>query len=123
MDAYAVLGIAPGAAVEDVKKAYRALSKTHHPDRGGSEAKFKEINHAYELVMSGQARGTTKINSGFSPGGFNNPSGFWDMGGPRSGPVNVKITVNGVEFDTMPRSFEFTVNHDMMKAWREQFGI
>lgn len=56
-DPYSVLGLRPGAAEEDVKKAYRALVKQYHPDLhpGDEEAarKMSEVNEAYEAIRSG----------------------------------------------------------------------
>jgi len=39
-DYYNILGIDKSASTEDIKKAYRKLAMTHHPDKGGDEAKF-----------------------------------------------------------------------------------
>lgn len=56
MDPYKVLGIARGAAIDQVKKAYRKLASQHHPDRqGGDTQRFQEIQAAYEKIVSGQA--------------------------------------------------------------------
>ncbi len=52
---YEVLGINQDVSEEDVKKAYRKLSKQYHPDRnpGDQEAieKFKEVQEAYDTIM------------------------------------------------------------------------
>jgi curved DNA-binding protein len=50
MDYYSVLGLNRGASPEEIKKAYRSLAMKHHPDRGGNEAKFKEISAAYDTL-------------------------------------------------------------------------
>lgn len=51
---YNILGISPQASLTEAKKAYRALAVIHHPDAGGSEAKFKEISVAYNIVTGKQ---------------------------------------------------------------------
>jgi molecular chaperone DnaJ len=47
---YEILGIEEQASQDDIKKAYRKLAIQHHPDKGGDENKFKEINEAYEVL-------------------------------------------------------------------------
>jgi molecular chaperone DnaJ len=53
-DLYAVLGLSKGASVDEVKQAYRKMSKEWHPDKHKgdkkAEEKFKEINEAYEIL-------------------------------------------------------------------------
>ena len=44
------------ASEKEVKKAFRNLSRKHHPDKGGDEAKFKEINAAYEILSDPEKR-------------------------------------------------------------------
>ena len=53
---YEILGVDKGASQEDIKKAYRTLSKEHHPDHGGDEEKFKEINEAYSTLSNPDKR-------------------------------------------------------------------
>jgi molecular chaperone DnaJ len=55
-DYYEVLGVKREATAEEIKKAYRELAKKHHPDRGGSAAKFKEIAAAYEVLSDPDKR-------------------------------------------------------------------
>jgi preprotein translocase subunit Sec63 len=47
---YDTLGIDKKATKDDVKKAFRKLAQKHHPDKGGDEAKFKEITEAYAIL-------------------------------------------------------------------------
>lgn len=52
-DYYQTLGVKKDAATADIKKAYRKLAHKHHPDKGGTkedEAKFKEVQTAYEVL-------------------------------------------------------------------------
>jgi molecular chaperone DnaJ len=60
MDYYAILGLAPGASVSDVKRAYRRLSRRYHPginpgDRQ-AEAVFRQITEAYETLVDANRR-------------------------------------------------------------------
>ncbi len=50
-DPYAVLGLRRGTSIEEVKTAFRQLSKQHHPDSGGSAKEFQNILHAYRQLM------------------------------------------------------------------------
>lgn len=53
---YEILGLSNQATEADIKKAYRKLAKEHHPDRGGDELKFKEIQNAYDVLSDSQKR-------------------------------------------------------------------
>eukprot|EP01062_Namystynia_karyoxenos_P025852 TRINITY_DN2025_c0_g1_i1.p1 TRINITY_DN2025_c0_g1~~TRINITY_DN2025_c0_g1_i1.p1 ORF type:complete len:454 (+),score=174.34 TRINITY_DN2025_c0_g1_i1:109-1362(+) len=53
---YDTLGVKPDADEAAIKRAYRKLALKHHPDRGGDEAKFKEIGHAYEVLVDEKKR-------------------------------------------------------------------
>jgi molecular chaperone DnaJ len=59
-DYYETLGLARGASEQDIKSAFRRLAKDCHPDRNpgdkSSEAKFKELNEAYEALRDPQKR-------------------------------------------------------------------
>ncbi|MFM7549701.1 MAG: J domain-containing protein [Cyanobacteriota bacterium] len=55
LDPYAVLGVKPGATVTEIKAAYRALVKLHHPDAGGDEERIVALNAAWEVLRE-QAR-------------------------------------------------------------------
>ena len=47
-----ILGVPTGATVAVVKRAYRALARTAHPDKGGDPARFRLIVQAYEALMN-----------------------------------------------------------------------
>ncbi len=49
-DYYSILGVPRTASEVDIKNAFRRLAHEHHPDKGGSEPKFKEINEAYQVL-------------------------------------------------------------------------
>lgn len=53
---YETLEIEKGADQKTIKKAYRKLAVKHHPDKGGDEHKFKEINAAYEILSDPEKR-------------------------------------------------------------------
>ena len=53
---YDVLGVNEDSSTAEITKAFKDLAKTHHPDRGGDEAKFKEINEAHDTLKSSQKR-------------------------------------------------------------------
>ena len=53
---YDVLGVPLTAGLADIKKAYRNLSKSHHPDKGGNEEVFKSISEAYTILSKDETR-------------------------------------------------------------------
>lgn len=59
-DYYATLGVAKGATQDEIRKAFRKLARQHHPDvakdKKNAEAKFKEINEAYEVLSDSEKR-------------------------------------------------------------------
>ena len=92
-DYYEILGISKDASADEIKKAFRKAAVKHHPDKeGGDEAKFKEINEAYEVLKDQQKRqrydqfghagvgGAAGGGAGGNPfegfGGFGNGQGF-----------------------------------------------
>lgn len=86
-DYYKMLGVARDATPEQIKKAYRKLAREYHPDAGGDEEKFKDVNEAYEVLSDEKKRklydqyGTANENQ--IPGaGF---SGFGGVGDAFSG--------------------------------------
>ena len=65
-DPYEVLGVSRGASDDEIKKAYRKLSRTYHPDaninnpnKAEAEEKFKQVQQAYKQIMDEREHGTT----------------------------------------------------------------
>ncbi len=59
-DPYKMLGVSSSATLDEIKKAYRKLAKSLHPDLNPgnkeSEKKFKEVSHAFDLIGTAEAR-------------------------------------------------------------------
>lgn len=56
---YNILGVAPNASTDDIKKRYRSLAMRFHPDRNseeGAEARFNAIQQAYEVLTDARRR-------------------------------------------------------------------
>ncbi|MBI4120382.1 MAG: molecular chaperone DnaJ [Parcubacteria group bacterium] len=74
-DYYNILGVDRKASQDEVKKAYRHKAHQYHPDRGGDEARFKEVNEAYQILGNPEKRaqydqfGQVFDGSGFSAQG------------------------------------------------------
>lgn len=101
-DYYQTLGVSKSASSDDIKKAYRKLAHQHHPDKDrGNEAKFKEINEAYQVLSDPSKRqqydqfGTTFSARGGSAYGGQNAEGF-DFSGFANG---FGFGNGGVEFE------------------------
>lgn len=132
-DYYEVLGVNRGADEAELKRAYRKLAMQYHPDKNPNdkeaEAKFKEINEAYETLSDGEKRnlydqfGHAGVNQNMGGGGFDGNfggfGGFEDIlsemfgggfggstrrkSGPRKGadiPVEVSISFEESAFGT-----------------------
>ena len=84
-DPYQVLGVSQDASEEEIKKAYRKLSRMYHPDaninnpnKAQAEEKFKEIQQAYQQIMKQREQGSSPYgnqgygygNNGYSAGGY-----------------------------------------------------
>ena len=79
-DPYEVLGLARGASDEEIKKAYRALSRKYHPDANvnnpnaaQAEERFKQDQAAYDQIMKEKEQGYF--------GGYGNAGGYGGFGG------------------------------------------
>jgi molecular chaperone DnaJ len=81
-DYYDILGVSKNASADEIKKAFRKAAVEHHPDRGGNETKFKEINEAYEVLKDTDKR---KRYDQFGHAGVGGSSGGNPFGGGYSG--------------------------------------
>jgi molecular chaperone DnaJ len=66
-DPYVVLGVKPGASPAEIKSAYRALVKRHHPDAGGDPDRILALNAAWEVLRE-RLRAPASAADGASPG-------------------------------------------------------
>jgi molecular chaperone DnaJ len=80
-DLYGTLGVAKGASQDEIKKAYRKLARQYHPDANpgdpSAEERFKEVQHAYDVLSDPEKRkqfdrfGSENGRGGFGQGGAN----------------------------------------------------
>ena len=113
-DLYTILGIERDATSDQIKKAYRKLSKIHHPDKGGDSQLFVEIQVAYEILMDEDTRAnydaTGSIGENTIPlktAAMNIVMGLWDQ------ILNYKSSCNNTDID-MEKEFLLKLR-DMIK--------
>lgn len=78
-DYYAILGVPKTASPDEIKKAFRRLAHEHHPDKGGDDKKFKDVNEAYQVLGDPKKRATYDQfgSAAFEQGGgAQGPGGF-----------------------------------------------
>jgi curved DNA-binding protein len=82
-DYYAALGVAKDADLEQIKKAYRKLARTHHPDlskQAGAEEKFKDIAEAYNTLKNPEKREAyDALGRASTEGNFTPPPTWQDL--------------------------------------------
>lgn len=93
MDPYEVLGVSPNATDEEIKHAYRELSRKYHPDANQNnplkdlaEEKFKQVQDAYKQIMDMRRNGQNyyQRNQGYNGGGYSQNN--WNNGNPYGNP-------------------------------------
>src|SRR5277367_4593179 len=97
-DPYDVLGVSKTASEAEIKKAFRALAKKHHPDKHAGDAaaqkKFQEIGSAYDIVGDKEKRAkfdAGEIDASGNPRGFD-PGAHGFRGGQGGGPRDFHFT-------------------------------
>lgn len=93
MNYYKILGINKNASEDEIKRAFRRLAHKYHPDKGGDEKKFKEINEAYQVLSNKEKRQQYdrfgRVFSGGAGPGFRSEGfgfGFGPFGAAHGGP-------------------------------------
>lgn len=150
-DYYEVLGISKGASDDEIKKAYRQLAKKYHPDMNPgdkeAEARFKEVNEAYEVLSDKQKKarydqyGHAGVDPSFGAGGYQGYgfddidlgdigdlfSSFFGGGGRRQNPnaprrgSDISASV-AISFEEAARGCQKQVNVRMVTACEECRG-
>jgi len=82
-DYYQILGVSRTASSDEIRKAYHKLAHKYHPDKGGDEKKFKEINEAYQILSDkGKRSQYDRFGQAFEgmPGGGPGAGFQWSWG-------------------------------------------
>lgn len=98
-DFYKILGVEKSASQDEIKRGFRKLAHEHHPDKGGKEEKFKEINEAYQVLGDEEKR---KQYDQFGSAAFDGSGG----GNPFAGGNPFGGGAGGFNFDFGGAGFE-----------------
>lgn len=114
-DPYQVLGISRDASEEEIKKAYRALSRKYHPDaninnpnKDKAEEMFKEVQAAYKQIMA-ERNGDYSQSYGYGSQGYNNQNNGGYSYGYRENNnqgYNGKYTYGPQDFEDIFKNFD-----------------
>lgn len=121
---YQVLGVSPGASDDEIKKAYRTLSRKYHPDanvnnpnKAQAEERFKEVQQAYDQIMKEKQQG-----GGYSGYGYNTSGGT--SGGYRYGySGNRSYYQNSTDSPQMQAAANYIANRHYAEALNVLNGI
>jgi len=104
---YELLELSKDASTADIKKAYRKLARTHHPDKGGDEQLFKKISEAYDVLSDPEKRELYNKygKDGLEGGGGRSADDIFSMffgggargGGGRRGPQKGEDVVHAIK--------------------------
>ena len=125
MDYYSTLGVARNATTDEIKKAYRSMAMKYHPDRGGDEKKFKEIEEAYRTLSDPQKK--QMFDMGMDPnnqhrgGGFHGQGPFeFHFGGAPPGMEDI-FNHFGFGFSSRPQRRNKSINVNVQLTLEEIF--
>ena len=129
-DYYEVLGISKGASAEEIKKAYRRLAKENHPDLHpgdtAAEARFKEVNEAYEVLSDADKKsrydqfGHAGVDPNFGAGGFGGGTRRANPNAPQRGEsIRLNLTIS---FEEAAFGCEKSVTVERMEQCAECHG-
>src|SRR5438067_4425163 len=113
-DYYETLGVSKTASQDEIRKAFRKLARQHHPDmakekdKKTAEAKFKEINEAYEVLSDPEKRkkyDTLGADWERGGGGFQPPPNWQDFAQQGKGPGGVEFHFGGTGFSDFFEKF------------------
>jgi len=94
-DFYDTLGVSRTASADEIKKAFRKQARKHHPDAGGTEERFKELNEAYEVLSDPEKRAQYdqygQYFGGNVPPGAGGPGAGWPGGAGGQTYTNVDL--------------------------------
>ena len=101
-DPYEVLGVPSNASDDEVKRAYRELSRKYHPDgyvdnplAGLAEEKFKEVQEAYQQIVNQRTGNGSYQQSSQSGQGYYQQGGYRQQGGSQSNQQQYQYYGNG----------------------------
>ena len=109
-DFYKALGVERDAPVEAIRKAYRAMARDKHPDKGGSVEEFQTIQQAHEVLADPERRRMYDLTGSDAPQNGGMPGG---------------MAAGGIPFNFMPGMGPFGipgVNFDMSGIFGQMFG-
>lgn len=128
-DPYEVLGVPRGASDDEVKKAYRNLSRKYHPDanvnnpnKEQAEEKFKEVQQAYKAIMD-KDKGYGQ--SGYGSGGYGQSDswGYGPFGGFDFGGFGAYTQRRNQYEDKDSRYFQAAANYIRARSFREALNV
>ena len=122
---YEVLGVSPSASDDEIKKAYRNLSRRYHPDaninnpnRAQAEERFKEVQQAYDQIMKEKQQGYSY--DGFGDRGQSGYGGYGGFGG--FGGFGSENTASGSS-DTDTIELQAAANYINHRCYREALNV